>query len=309
MSSVFFHLKSVLERVAGRKPRMKYFTSLKEADAHRRMHPDERQVVCLNDRIIKRQSCALARCEFEKTRRAISLGEKTGLFKVPAILDFDEPAGSISLARLRGYTPLKQILRESKSHDELMEVVARALAAVHAHLRLPPDMVVPPPEPLCCPALHVFLHGDFNTTNLGFAGDDKKLVIFDWSASDQYGGQATVGPYLLELAWFIMGLLRRRSVGWGPLQVYGFGELADADELAASFINHYLHAAGRGLDAVLLNDYFRLVYEYVLCRNAPLRRGINAASEQRRLHRRLLRLVDGQFGASSAVGGQDGQNQ
>ncbi len=50
------------------------------------------------------------------------------------------------------------------------------------------------------------------------------------------------------------------------------------------------------LNSGLINEYFRVVYEYVLSPNLVLRRAINAASARRLLHRRLLRFVNGQFG-------------
>ncbi len=305
MSSLFFHLRSVFDRVVGRKPRMMYFTSLEEADAHRREHPGVRQVIFLDDRIVKRQRPALARIEFEKTTRATRLGRQTGLFDVPGILDYDEPTGSIGFARLHGYRPLMQVLRGSESHDHLIERVAGALAAVHGHMRLPTDLTVPLHPSLCCDGTDVFLHGDFSTVNVGLTREGR-LLILDWAASDLYGGEATLGPYLLDLAWFTLGLFRRSSVGWGRLQVYCLGESPAANQVGIRFIERYLSAAGRALDADLLNDYFHAVDEHVLSRKALIGKGINAASEQERLRRRFLAFAQRQF--ESDATGQTGRS-
>jgi hypothetical protein len=191
-----------------------------------------RTVVLHPDRVVKRQRPDLMRVEVEKMRRARAIGEATGAFYVPDVLDFDERTGEAVFERVGSLVSLGAVVaRRGAGAVGLVRSAAGALAQVHAKLRLPPEMAVPLPGAWALEADECFLHGDYNTANVAVAGGDR-IVLLDWATSDVAGERATVGTCYFDVAFFATHLFRQLT--FAPRAT------RHAPGLAAEFLRHYL---------------------------------------------------------------------
>ena len=104
--------------------------------------PKTRRVRIEDKTIVKSGNPSLIRVEVEKTRRALQIGEETGLFRVPKILDYDETRGVVVFERIFGIEPLVRAAHWGREYEELGERLGASLAAIHAGLSLPSDMII-----------------------------------------------------------------------------------------------------------------------------------------------------------------------
>ncbi len=77
-----------------------------------------------------------------KTQLGAEIGRATSLFKTPAIVSHDLPAGSITFERICGFTNLKQALSTWRRRIASWKGFARTLAAIHNRLKFPEGYVI-----------------------------------------------------------------------------------------------------------------------------------------------------------------------
>ena len=121
--------------------------------------------------------------EAAKTTAAAAVGARSGSFHVPSVVRFDAAGGLLETERVHGFASLLQlVLRRDPRLLDICERVGRALAEVHAELRLPEALRIPLPAPLAGDAADAcVLHGDLNGSNVGYdpasgPSRDRRLV-------------------------------------------------------------------------------------------------------------------------------------
>lgn len=204
--------------------------------------------------VVKSGLPRLIALEAEKSLRAGRIGKETGLFRVPEVLDLDEAKGVAVYERIIGLRTLDEIGLQGPPGAVLAEGAARALAAVHRDLTLPPAMMVPLPEEIAAPGRDVVLHGDYGLKNIGLAPGSDLLVVLDWQFTDMHGGMASCGTRYFDVVWFVNNLL------WAPRPAYLFGD--PVRPLARAFVRTYFEAAGLPYDAEGLAGYARRYFAF-----------------------------------------------
>lgn len=214
----------------------------------RSVHPSIRTTLT-GDGVIKRQSAEATRLELLKSQRAAAIGRETGLFRVPAVRAHD-PDGSITFERLRDAQSLREALRDRRRQRPLLDRAARALAAIHARLRLPADATIELPDlGVETEGAAVYVHGDFTVENLLLVPARDELAIVDWCAAAWLGGRGTYGPRYVDLCTLVFSMAHRRWLG--PRAI------PHVDELVPFFAKRYLEAAGAAASAGELERYSR----------------------------------------------------
>lgn len=199
------------------------------------------------DTVTKRGCPARMSVEVTKTRLAAEIAQSTGLFAVPQVLSFDRETGTAVFERIVGAVPLG---KADPSRDrELLELIGRSLAAVHAGLRLPDAVRIPLPAELAsAQGGQVTLHGDVTGDNVLVCRDRRIPIFIDWQMTDVHGGAATTGTAYFDLAWFINYQFYevRPLVAWksaAPLAAKTFLEayFSQADATATSIEGFWLY--------------------------------------------------------------------
>lgn len=186
-----------------------------------------------DDVIVKTQGTDASRRERLRTQAGHLVGQETGLFVVPRIIDFDDARGQLIFERLP-VIGLQEALSERDRGLAMLERVARALAAIHrvmARSNEASETGVP-------------LHGDYALTNVLYLPASDRLVVIDWANAEWSGHQADCGPAELDVAMFLISLFHRRI--FYPRQV------ASRHEVARHFLATYASAAPLGLDLTAL---------------------------------------------------------
>jgi aminoglycoside phosphotransferase (APT) family kinase protein len=199
--------------------------------------PPWRHVEINRDTVVKTSLPELMRVEVEKTIQARKIGEASGLFRVPRVLEYTPGSASAVFERIHAIQPVRESLAFSEDSSAVISRVAQALAVCHQNLRLPQDMVRRLPEALQASGdTKVFLHGDFNTDNVFLSLPDRQLVILDWQTTAACGEQVTYGTRLFDVLWFIKSLFHR------PLRLR-YWRARNSAVLASAFLKIYLTAA------------------------------------------------------------------
>ncbi len=160
--------------------------------------------------------------EAAKTRAAAELGARSGAFHVPAVIRFDAALGVLETERVHGLVSLLQlVVRRDPRLLDVCTRAGRAVASVHADLRLCDAPSIPLPESLTGePGDACVLHGDLNGSNVGYDPATDRVVIVDWSAAPTLGVAATVGSRYFDVLWFALFFFRFRPgnalFGWTP---------------------------------------------------------------------------------------------
>lgn len=197
--------------------------------------------------------------EAAKTRAAAEVGARTGAFHVPAVIRFDAAAGVLETERVHGFVSLMQlVVRRDRRLLEICARVGRAVAVIHADLRLGDAPSIPLAEPLTGePADACVLHGDLNGSNVGYDPTSDRVVIVDWSAAPALRVAATVGSRYFDILWFALFFFRFRPgtalFGWAPEAWAGaflFGYARASATFSMAALGAY-HARVRGF---LLED-------------------------------------------------------
>jgi hypothetical protein len=215
---------------------------------------------------------ALMRIEARKMVLAREIGMRTGRFRVPEIIDFDQATGKLVIERINGLTGFRRVRWRGPELARRAEEAGLALAAVHAQLVLPPDMNVPIPEELDGPGPRVFLHGDYSAENVCVSdGGRGQLTIIDWSMTGMHGGYASSGTAYFDVVWFVNNLFSKPA--------YGYVGNPAPGSLAKQFILAYfgdssLHAGAE------FDQYHRRFFDLKISSrmrtNSWLRRGLMA---------------------------------
>jgi len=196
------------------------------------------------DTVIKTASPELMRVEVEKTRRAHKIGKDCGLFRVPEVLDFDEDKGTAIFEKIKNIQPVFPKLINQVS---IVQNTAMALAIIHKYLILPTEMVQHLPDELALSYSEVFLHGDYNGSNVSVDIKNNKLVILDWQMTARHGGRATYGTRYFDVIWFINYML------WLPTIKYLFSN--PVNKVAQQFLTSYFHEAQNNYNAEQFDAY------------------------------------------------------
>jgi hypothetical protein len=189
------------------------------------------------DRIVKVQPPEISRRERARTLAGQTVGESTGLFVVPRILEFDDAGGRLVFERLP-LTGLLDVLENPERGAATLARVAQCLAAIHRLMQVDGSPGPAYGRPL------VAVHGDFGLTNvLGLAGSDG-LAVIDWANASWLSFSGELGPPELDVATFLVSLFHRRL--FYPKQV------ASRHEVARHFLATYSSASPHGLDLGVL---------------------------------------------------------
>mgnify|MGYP001146765002 CR=1 FL=1 len=192
----------------------------------------------------KKGESSLLAIEAVKTQKAREIGEASGLFRVPKVLDFDEQKGVLDFERIDGLATLLQLAVEKDPRlCDLMERAGRALAVVHRQLLLPDDMKHQlPPQWMARPDDNVFIHGDFGGQNVCYCKGSDQLVVLDWSAAPLIGRVPTYGSRYFDILWFVSFMFRgcpnRSVLAW------------DVEKLMAPFVTGYAQEAAIDADGL-----------------------------------------------------------
>ena len=171
--------------------------------------------------------------EASKASKAFDIGEDSGLFYVPKIVNFDAENGVLEFERLNGLVTLLDMAAcKDERLFEILKRAGQALSVIHEKLVLSEKMKHElPAEWMACPDKNVFIHGDFAGFNLCFDEPSGRLVILDWSSAPLFGNVVTYGSRLFDIIWFVIfifyGAPRRCLLNW------------DAPTMANAFLSGY----------------------------------------------------------------------
>lgn len=214
---------------------------------------DRKANLCAQEHTIQKSDAPeRMRIEVEKTILAYEIGQSTGLFRVPRVLDYDERHGVAVFERLEHLESVRRRLTFASDYCELAERMGRSLAAIHDRLELPEPMSIPLPSELQCDGNTVFLHGDFSFNNVCIDGESDEIVILDWQMTKIHGGESTYGTRYFDMAWFLSNLFNRR------LYHCPFGN--STAEIATLFLRSYMQASCAELD---IWDYRKYLEQFV----------------------------------------------
>lgn len=253
-SSDFRIVKASIWAALGKTVVPRVYTSLQEADRHRE-NADSRQIIILDDKVIKRQNPERAQIELEKTKQGAEIGKQCNWFRAPEILGVDIRTGEIRFEKFRNLVPLWYVLRRRGDTDNLLVHAGRSLAAIHNQMNLPESMIQPTSrrwgEATVWPT--VFLHGDFNTFNVLIDAKTDQIRIIDWAVTDSCTPEVgTYGPCYFDLAWFIHTLHMQRYLG--------LDRIRQIDEKVGIFLDAYFKDAEHGCNPEGLRNYLCNVY-------------------------------------------------
>jgi len=195
-----------------------------------------RKVQFAKEAVSKNADPQLMHLEIEKTRRGGDIGKRSGLFRVPEVIQHQEATGTAVFERLYDLVPLRRLLNKGTFTDGMMELAGRSLAVIHRDLTLPEHMrVLLPTEFRSTESPQVHLHGDYNGENVCWDTRASVLVILDWQTTSRHGGNATYGPAYFDLLWFANHML------WTPSASYLIKDYVTRP--ARRFIAAYLREA------------------------------------------------------------------
>lgn len=183
-------------------------------------------VTFLADRVRKQVAPEMVHIEAEMTRRAVSLGAESRLFRAPRVLQCAAAAGWIELERLDGLLSLGQVLHRGANGLAVLERAGEALACIQQGLEVPADIRKSVGAPRVSGLDEVAVHGDFNTMNVCYHPGEDALVILDWSCSKRIGAVGTIGDPYLDLSLMLRSLVMHQASLAGA--VGSFGDRAEA---------------------------------------------------------------------------------
>lgn len=195
-----------------------------------------RNVQFAEDAVSKNADPKLMQVEIEKTRRGGEIGKRSGLFRVPEVIEYQEATGTAVFERIYNLVSVRRLLNKGTLTDGIMELAGRSLAVIHRDLTLPEHMRSElPAEFRSTAAPQVFLHGDYNGENICWDTQASALVILDWQTTSRHGGNATYGPAYFDLLWYANHML------WTPSASYLIKDYVTRP--ARRFIAAYLREA------------------------------------------------------------------
>lgn len=234
----------------------------------------------------KRGNGNLLEIEMEKCQKAARIGSKSGLFRVPAVVEFDRDAGVLDFEYIPNLVTLSEmVVRRSPKCDELATRAGRAIATVHQRLELDEELRTPLPPNWRIPNEEsVFFHGDLSANNICVDTVTHELVLVDWSTGPMVGRQPTVGPREFDLISFVWHLIV--AAPWKATLTWPGTHLSDR------FISGYIETPGSTFSqsnwerySVNMSDYAWQVLQQRVRSSSPLKWPIKALC-QLNLYRR-----------------------
>jgi hypothetical protein len=203
---------------------------------------------CLADIVRKTADARILAVEAAKAIRASKIGEESGLFSVPKVVNLDTEVGVLEFERLSGLVTLLDLaVRKDPRLPTLLERAGQALATVHEKLILPQEMRCDmPQEWMGTSDENVFIHGDFACINVCFHEPSGELVIMDWSAAPVVGRTPTFGSRYFDILLFISSMFH--GAPWREISSW------DGKGMARTFLRGYRSAAPQ-IRLSKLNDY------------------------------------------------------
>jgi len=189
--------------------------------------------------VTKTQEPDRSRRERLRTLAGRRVGEETGLFTVPAVLSFDDAAGTIVFERL-ALTSLRTALTDPVGGMEIAERVGRVLAAIHRQLPISGTPVMGLTTPTASMRPTVPVHGDFGIANVLFQSGTERIAVIDWSNADWTGVDGDLAPPETDIAVFLTSLFHRRLFDGVPR--------SRREGIARHFLETYAAAGPHGVD-------------------------------------------------------------
>ncbi len=205
--------------------------------------PNRPHLTFFDDVVVKTGPAVALRTEAAKTRSAFAIAERSGLFLVPNVIEFDDVQGRLVLERIPGVSVHRTMKSIAFGPCRLAFVdrIAKVLAIVHQELRIAPQHLVPLEGTVAWPNEPVVIHGDLSLHNVSLI-DTGELAVFDWQTTKLYGGRATFGTYFFDVAWFMMNLFFIRIHG------FRYSVSLPVTRLAQHFATSYFESSGRSRD-------------------------------------------------------------
>ncbi|MEA2725011.1 MAG: hypothetical protein QOH59_2782 [Gemmatimonadales bacterium] len=206
-----------------------------------------RAVSVRGDIIVKTQQPGASRRERLRTLAGRMVGEQTGLFVVPEIVDFDDSRGEIAFGRLP-LTGLHQALSDTDRSVEMAGRAAEVLAAIHGLMHHPEDAKTYPGGMGISPGRDLVpLHGDFGLTNVLYLPAPDRIAVIDWSNAEWTGIDADLGAPEIDVGVFLISLFHRPLFDPWPV--------SRRHAVARHFLATYASVAPHGLDIGTLRAF------------------------------------------------------
>ncbi|MCP3662152.1 MAG: hypothetical protein GY696_06590 [Gammaproteobacteria bacterium] len=168
------------------------------------------------DDVIKQVSEGNCAAEVWRSQYAAELGEQTGAFFCPTIIDFTSE--SITFQRVRGLVPLRSKLNGSTGVNTA-RAVGRALGMIHSCRMssvLEPGVKEVPTDYFAVEGC--FYHGDYNTYNISYDECGDRLCILDWAPPAWAAGFEFSRRKHFDLCVFILSIYSRRPLEAGVVK-------------------------------------------------------------------------------------------
>jgi len=201
-----------------------------------------------NNTFLKRVSTDNILLEIESSTFAYHVSQKTNLFKVPNILDYNKKEGWIKFEFINNIHPLKDVLHNHNELVELIPKIGKCLAFIHNNFQL--NEKVELPLEINLPDQKnsfVFLHGDFNLNNVQYRVCDKEIFIIDWALTPLFPKSANWGTFYWDICWMINSIIAEY-----PLNFY---RNKYREQLAILFIINYMKHSTLKIEKEILGNY------------------------------------------------------
>jgi hypothetical protein len=159
------------------------------------------------DRRILKKYISLESFEYElsASSAAYSVAKASGLFYVPKILEYNSEELWVDFEYLPALIPLGQyVYSRNPQLLVLMEQAGVILSIIHKTLHLNKKKTLP--GILNCDGQQVFIHGDFNLTNVQYDLFSKKIVVIDWALTPRANMVCNWGSPYFDIAWMVNSL-------------------------------------------------------------------------------------------------------
>jgi len=193
--------------------------------------------------------------EFLASKAGQAIGETSGFFYSPKVLEYNRDQSWIKFEYIPDLTPLRSFLpSQDPQLFELLKKVGVILDYIHDNLHL--EKINPIPERFDCEGRHVFLHGDFNLTNILHDSQNNRIVIIDWSLTHYIRGTGNWGIDYFDIAWMINAIFA--SAPYMEFDYHYRKNLADV------FLKSYFLSSDEKCDIHKLNRLGKKLYFYLL---------------------------------------------
>jgi len=193
--------------------------------------------------------------EFSASKSGQAIGEASGLFYSPKVLEYNRDQSWIKFEYIPGLAALRSFFpSQDPQLFELLKKVGVILDYIHNNLHL--EKVHPIPDRFDCEGKHVVLHGDFNSLNILYDHQNNRIVIIDWSLSPLIRGTGNWGVCYFDVAWMINSIFASP-----PFMKFDYPYRKD---LADVFIKSYLQSSDNKFDINKLNRIGKKLYFYLL---------------------------------------------